>query len=153
MKKKKGLKDLEKILTIPIIDQDEKIESLVCKRCKRAISLMVGEKKIYKTYSRLIWKKLKFGNEIHTCKVWRRLMEGSSSPISLSNLKTNVLKSCKQCVQELQRTSKESFETTYKQHSKTSTKTNLLWAEKVTKQPGKKFIEVVERDNCKVQAW
>jgi hypothetical protein len=29
----------------------------------------------------------------------------------------------------------------------------LLWTEKVTKQPGKKFIEVVERDNCKVQAW
>ncbi len=112
MKKKKGLKDLEKILTIPIIDQDEKIESLVCKRCKRAISLMVGEKKIYKTYSRLIWKKLKFGNEIHTCKVWRRLMEGSNFPISLLNLKTNVLKGCKQCVQELQRTSKESFETT-----------------------------------------
>jgi hypothetical protein len=51
---KKGLKDLEKILTIPIIDQDEKIESLVCKRCKRAISLMVRKKQIYKTYSRLI---------------------------------------------------------------------------------------------------
>ncbi len=44
MKKKKGLKDLEKKFTIPIIEQDEKIESLVCKRCKRAISLMVGEK-------------------------------------------------------------------------------------------------------------
>ncbi len=54
VKKKKGLKDLEKILTILIIDQDEKIESLVFKRCKRTISLMVGEKKIYKTYSRLI---------------------------------------------------------------------------------------------------
>jgi hypothetical protein len=53
-------------------------------------------------------------------------MEGSSSPISLLNLKTNVLKACKQCVQELQRTSKESFETTYKQHSKTSTKKKLL---------------------------
>jgi len=49
--------------------------------------------------------------------------------------------------------SKESFETTYKQHSKTSTKKKLLWVEKVTKQPGKKFIEVVKKDNCKVQAW
>jgi hypothetical protein len=54
VKKKKGLKDLEKILTMPIIDQDEKIDSLVCKRCKRAINLMVGKKKIYKTYNRLI---------------------------------------------------------------------------------------------------
>jgi hypothetical protein len=71
---------------------------LVCKRCKRAIGLMVGEKKIYKTHSRLIWKKLKFGNEIHTYKVWRRLMEGSSSLIYLLNPKTNVSKSCKQCV-------------------------------------------------------
>jgi len=51
---KKGLKDLEKILIIPIVDQVEKIENLVCKRCKRAIGLMVGEKKIYKTHSRLI---------------------------------------------------------------------------------------------------
>jgi hypothetical protein len=40
-----GLKDLEKILIIPIIDWVEKIESLVCKRCKRVISLMVGENK------------------------------------------------------------------------------------------------------------
>jgi hypothetical protein len=46
---KKRLKDLEKILTIPIIYQVEKIESLVCKRCKRVVGLMVGEKQIYKT--------------------------------------------------------------------------------------------------------
>ncbi len=92
---KKGLKDLEKILIIPIVDQVEKIENLVCKRCKRAIGLMVGEKKIYKTHSRLIWKKLKFGNEIHTYKVWRRLVESSSSFVCLSNPKTNALKGCR----------------------------------------------------------
>jgi hypothetical protein len=51
---KKGIERSEKILTMPIIDQDEKIDSLVCKRCKRAINLMVGKKTIYKTYNRLI---------------------------------------------------------------------------------------------------
>jgi hypothetical protein len=52
----------------------------------------------------------------------KRLMENSSLPIFLLNPKTNVSKSCKQCVQELQRTSKKSLETTCKQHSKTSIK-------------------------------
>jgi len=51
------------------------------------------------------------------------------------------------------RTSRNSFETTYKQHSKTFTKKELLWVEKVTKQPRKKIIKLLERDNCRVQAW
>jgi hypothetical protein len=40
------------------------------------------------------------------------------------------------------RTSRNSFETTYKQHSKTFTKKELLWVEKVTKQPRKKIIKL-----------
>jgi hypothetical protein len=62
-----------------MVDWVEKIESLVCKRCKKVVGLMVSEEKIYKTYNILIWKKLEFGNEIHTCKVWRRLVESSNS--------------------------------------------------------------------------
>ncbi len=40
-----GLKDLETKLTILIIDWVETIESLVCKRCKKVVGLMVSEKK------------------------------------------------------------------------------------------------------------
>jgi hypothetical protein len=68
----------------------------------------------------LIWKNLEFGNEIHTCKVWRRFVESNSFPICLSNLKTDASKGHRQCVQNLQRMNKESCETTCKQHSKTS---------------------------------
>lgn len=40
-----GLKDLKTKLTILIIDWVEKIESLVCKRCKKVVGLMINEEK------------------------------------------------------------------------------------------------------------
>jgi hypothetical protein len=45
MKKKMGLKDLKTKLTILMVDWVEKIESLVCKRCKKVVGLMVSEEK------------------------------------------------------------------------------------------------------------
>ncbi len=70
-------------------------------------------------------------------------MESSSSPICLSNLKTNASKGCKQCVQNLQRMSKESCKTTCKQNSKTSTKRDHYCEQKkLQNNLGKKFIEV-----------
>jgi predicted amidophosphoribosyltransferase len=73
-------------------------------------------------------------------------VESSSSPICLSNLKTNASKGCKQCVQNLQRMSKESCKTTYKQHSKTSIERyHYCEQKKLQNNLGKKFIEVVKK--------
>jgi hypothetical protein len=73
-------------------------------------------------------------------------VESSSSPICLSNLKTNASKGCKQCVQNLQRMTKESCKTTCKQNSKTSIERDHYFEQKkLQNNLGKKIIEVVKK--------